>query len=390
MHFNLLDCFFEDDSSKNGKSLWKLDKFDYIYFVIYLITFFFIWICSSFARDFYSLLSYWDGPNYVYAAKTFYDIPNDNPWGKYFKFPKYYFACHLPGFPIVIKIFAILLFGNYWVGDVLAILSTSLLSIYLFRRLLLVYNCVKYIRWTTLLFLFLPIRMVIYRNVGASEPLYISFIFLSLIFYKLNKKMYMIFAMWGASFTRIEGLSIVGTIGLCYLLKFDILSAIFTSLGFLGFIFILLFHQYKFGDFTAYFKFNQGGQGLLNYPFSNIINNSYSTINRYKFLTQHLIMLIGLINIYNISLPFSIFSTIYFIYSTSLNHMDVYRYSLPGYILCLLVGLDVIWSSSLFKKHFLSISLFYLFALFFYSIGQITTNICGHNFLNEVMNQNLF
>lgn len=385
MDSQFLSYFYENDYHKSRKQLWELDSFDFVLFTVYLATFFLIWITTSITSDIYTIMSYWDGPNYVYAAKTFYNIPEDNPWSRYFGMQPSYFACHLPGFPLIIKVFALLFFGNYWIGDILAILSTSFLSIYLFRRLLLVYHCVKYPRLTSLLSLFLPIRMVIYRNVGASEPLYISLVFLAFILYKQNKKFYMILTMWYASLTRIEGLSIVGTIGLCYLLKLDILSAIFTSLGFFGFFMSLLFHKIKFGDFLAYFNYNQSSQHLLSFPFSNIIEYTFSIRAVYRFLLQHIIMLIGLIKLYKVSLPLSIFSTVYFLYSTSLNHMDVYRYSLPGYILCLLIGLDALWSSNRFRKHLIPISLFYLFSLLFYANGQITTNVSGIDFLKSVM-----
>jgi len=114
--------------------------------------------------DFQLPIEYLDGQNYVYAAKTFYKIPPNNPWTLYFNFPPYYFACHLPGYPLVIKFFSIIFFNCYYVGNVLAIVFCSILSIYVFRRLLIVYKCVKNITFTCTLFLIIPLRMFLYRK----------------------------------------------------------------------------------------------------------------------------------------------------------------------------------------------------------------------------------
>ncbi len=39
---------------------------------------------------------YWDGPNYLYVAKTLYDIPPDHPLLAYENPPAYIYVCPLP------------------------------------------------------------------------------------------------------------------------------------------------------------------------------------------------------------------------------------------------------------------------------------------------------
>lgn len=49
-------------------------------------------------------MSDWGGPNDLYAGATLYDIRPYNPWTPHFRFPESYFACHLPGDPLVIRL----------------------------------------------------------------------------------------------------------------------------------------------------------------------------------------------------------------------------------------------------------------------------------------------
>ncbi|OHT02604.1 hypothetical protein TRFO_07016 [Tritrichomonas foetus] len=367
--------------------LWKIDKIDQFSFSIYLIMLLISWIFTFLNGDFISPLAYWDGPNYVYVAKTLYNIPENNPWKREFNYPAYYFACHLPGFPIIIKLFAFLTFNCYWLGDIIAIIFCSFLSLYVFRRLLIVYDCVNDPKWTCLIFLCIPLRNCLYRLVGASEPLFISLCYLALIFYKIDKKLFMLLSLIGACFTRIEGLAIVGTIGLCYLLRLDFIGAIITSLSFSVHIFLLYLHQIKFGTYKAYFIFNQG---LIKFkPFYALIENSknFQSIQYlFPILHLHVLMIFGCLVLFATSIPLAIFSTVYLIYNSMLFHIDVYRYALPGYILCILVGFDAIWSHPTFKKYFYIPLFFYLLSSIGYFIGQICTNRSSAEFLYDVMN----
>jgi hypothetical protein len=101
---------------------------------------------------------------------------------------------------------------------------------------------------------FIPLRWTIYRAVGASEPLFMSFAFLALTLLRFGKRggvcVFSILACW----TRIDGLSVAGVCALTFLLRGDI-PAVSTvglagasALGALG-----LFHAWRFGDPLAYF-----------------------------------------------------------------------------------------------------------------------------------------
>ena len=195
----------------------------------------------------------------------------------------------------------------------------------------------------------------------------------------------MLFSLCGACLTRIEGLALVGTIGLCYLMKFDIFGAFVTSLSFLVHVFLLYLHQIKFGTYKAYFLFNQNLIQLI--PFKYLIVKTKSDFcDLYAKFLLHLVMFGGILILFRISLPLAIFSGVYLIYTSMLNHHDIYRYILPGYILALLIGYDQILSNSQIKKNSIVLFFFVLITTCSYSISHLLTNISGPDFLKEVMN----
>lgn len=382
------NSFYESLSPviNSSKNIWIIDKFDLFVFSVHFSVFLLFWLITLISGEFFIPLEYWDGPNYVYVAKTLYNIPSNNPWSQHFHYPKYYFACHLPGFPLVIRFFAFITFNSYWFGDILAIIFCSSLSIYSFRRLLTVFDCVEDPKWTTILYLCIPIRNVLYHCVGASEPLFLSYCYLSFIFYKINKRFLMLLALCGACMTRIEGLAIVGTIGLCYLLRFDILGGLITSLSLSIYAALLYIHQKMFGTYKAYFKFNYGLIRLQPfYAFHDYSKKLELIPHLNSILMLDFVMLGGTLILYTISIPMAIFATVYLIYSSMLVHDDVYRYILPGYILALLIGYDSIWSNPVFKKYSYFPLIFYAIIMSEYSLCHLISNCSTYEFLLEVM-----
>jgi hypothetical protein len=195
-------------TSKVPDSFWAVDFQDLKCFAAMLGSTFAVWLGVLMTGPFASIVCYWDGPNYVYAAITLYNIPNDNPWGQAFHYEPSYFACHLPGFPLLIRLWGFFTVGNYYLADLLAILTSALLMSYSFRRLLVAYRCVANPTYTTILLALIPMRLVIYHSVGASEPLFIAEICFALVFFKLDSFTGTLLSVWAACITRIEGMEV--------------------------------------------------------------------------------------------------------------------------------------------------------------------------------------
>lgn len=352
------------------KNLWKPDWDDFEICKYVILSNMFICVLSLASGSLFGPLAYWDGPMYVYVARTLYNIPYSGPDSHLFKRPPHYFACHLPGYPLLIRILSMICFKQYWLGELLSIFVGAILVTYVFRRLLIVYDCVQDPVFTTKISLIIPLRFCLYKGVGASEPLYISYCYLALIFFKTDQLILMLLSIWGACITRIEGLSIVGTIGLCYLLKLDIFRAAFTGLGFLATTGIAYLHHVKFGNYKAYIDYNSGVQELIKYPFHHLFDIFQLEQQPFK---SHLLMylfvpfLAGTLLLFTISVPFGIFSTVYIIYYSSLEHQDLARYCLPGFLLAILIGFDSIIGSAIFKTRLeiMRIPVFFIAALYF-------------------------
>ena len=369
---------------------WSLDSKDLINIGIMAGMIIIIWIITIMQYGWLSVISYWDGPNYIYAGICLYNVPPNNLWTQSFRYPPSYFACHLPGFPLAIRFLSTLVFNHFALGAHLAILVISCLLVYVFRRLLSIYNCVSDPAFSASLIIFFPLRLTIYHTVLASEPLFILYVSLAFIFLKTNQMLPLCLSICGACITRIEGLAIFGTIGLCYLLRFDIIRAFIVSLCAIAPFSIILLHKIKFNDWLAYVHFNQNSQGLLRFePFFEIINNFrgntdiiYANSATFLFFP----FIVGTILLYFVSIPFAIFSTVYVLFVSMIFHLDIFRYAIPGFVFALFVGFDPIFSSPQFKKVFYCFCPFYVYYLFKMIPEQIKSNSAPPWFTNHVLN----
>jgi hypothetical protein len=377
--------------SCNMKSLWKFDEIDFRN-LKFLISYEVICWCLGISNgSIYSALLVYDGPFFTYAAKTLYNIPDDWLFFRTNNMKPRYMACHFPGYPLIIKLCSMLCLGSYTFGSLLAISLTSFLSTFVFRRLLIVYDLVYDPNYTSLLSVFVPIRFMMYRTVGANEPLYMTCVFLSMIFFKTNQILLLLLSMIVTTITKIEGLSIVGTIGLCYLLKLDLLKAIFSGFGAIGTVAVLFMHKIYFGSPFVYFEHNQGArQKLLEIPFLNYVEYPRYDVTL-MFLYQKLVlqvpMLAGLCVLWKKSLPLGIFIFVYFIFTGAISHLDIFRYGMPAYMPALLIGFDVIWNNPMVKGNITTILIIYLIVAILYITGQINTNIIEKDIYQRIVNR---
>jgi hypothetical protein len=212
---------------------------------------------------------------------------------------------------------------------------------------------------------------------------------MALIFYKTNNLYGLLPALIGACLTRIEGLSIVGTIGFCYLLRLKFLGIFVTSLSLLTPLGILCLHKWKFGTYWAYFNFNMRGMNLIKFP----PFHAFLQLGKAKTLAKEasaivyllIIFFVGLVGLANVSFPLTVFCSVYFFYCSVLDHIDIWRYALPGYSIALLIGFDCIWSHSLFKDNAAWLAPCYAILVAPYVFINLATNRASDDFVKEVM-----
>lgn len=199
-----------------------------------------------------ALFRFVDGPHYVYVAKTLYLPPADINFLDYGISPEYY-ASYLPGYPLLIRLLSLVTLGDYQWAMVLATNLSAMFAVVLFYRLLVVYQLVVSPLWTAVLFCFFPARWFIYHGVGASEPLFLCFVFAAFLAdHRHNTGMVVLFILF-ASFTRIVGVLLVPVFAVLWFARRDWRALSLLPLSGVGLLATFVWYEHVFGNFFAYF-----------------------------------------------------------------------------------------------------------------------------------------
>jgi len=299
-------------------------------------------------KDPTALFRYWDGPNYLYVARTLYDIPAQHPF-VFYKTTPAYFACHLPFYPLLIRLF------SYLMGYPAAMLAVTLLcsglATYLFYLLLKETEIVKSPFWSTLVFLFLPARWMIYHSVGSTEPLFLSLIFAAMLACKRHKAWLVCLFLGLSSMTRIVGL-LAALAYFLYLLhqkRWKDLPWLF--LVPLPLLVVFTFYLYRFGDFWAYFHWN--AKLLHKMPlevFSAYAGNG-DLHSAELYLGMFLIYGVGVFMLRSTPMLFW-YSLVFFGFNLFVFHEDLSRYFIPIAPFALIIAYDRIISTRAFQMLF--------------------------------------
>lgn len=364
--------------------------------------------CDGFA----TILKNYDGLNYIIVAKSLYHSDIISQFGQ--NLPSQYFAAHFPGFPLAMR-----LFGQYmsYLHSMLAVsvlfTITAALSFYFLLKELGIQQRL----WLSTLFLFLPARWLVVRSIGSPEPMFLTFILLSMLFFTkaLARRPVMNFFYAGslgafAVFTKSPGILLfIGyAIYLVYFIvrmqyrgvenylttteiitpEVDLIavkssrSARTISKQFiLGSIFLLLIPATLFGifywysnvyhDFFAYF--HSGDNIHLNFPPFQVFNKTQPWVGDiwiedvlfYFFIYGLAFLTLIKKGLYHIAS----FVGIFFLATISVAHRDIARYSLPMAPFAIIAFSDFL-SSKIFKIVFIVL----IGAIYLYAINFITFN----------------
>lgn len=313
------------------------------------------------------LFRYWDGPNYLYVARTLYDIPAQHPF-VFYKTTPAYFACHLPLYPLLIRLF------SYALGYPAAMLAVTLLcsglATCLFYQLIKETQVVKYPFWSAIVFLFLPARWMIYHSVGSTEPLFLCLIFGSMLAWRRNKFWLVCLLLGLSSVTRIVGL--LAALAYCLFLLHQ---KCWKSLPWLAIIPLPLlatfaFYQFRLGDFWAYFHWN--AKLLHKIPLE--VLGAYASNGDLHASELYL----GLFLIYGVgvfmlrSQPlFFWYSLVFFTFNLFVFHEDLSRYFIPIAPFALIVAYDRVIASRAFQAAFPLL----IYMVYIYSWAAVERNV---------------
>lgn len=318
-------------------------------------------------RDNSVIFRYWDGPNYLYVARTLYDIPASHPFVPYNTTPAY-FACHLPLYPLLIRLFSLPL--GYLGGMLAATLFCSGVATVLFYMLLKETQAVRSPFWSAVISLLLPIRWLIYHSIGASEPLFLALVFGSMLAF-LRKRYALAFALCGLSAaTRIVG----ALFGLGYLLllihqkRWKLLPLL--AIVPLPLLLVFSFYAWRFGDFWAYFHWNakllhaRPLDVLTAYAGNNNPQNAELYLQMYVAYGLGVLLLWRWPIFFWYALPFYVFNLFVF-------HEDLSRYYIPIAPFALVVAFDRVLSTRAFQL----ITPLLVYGLYLYSWPLVDKNV---------------
>jgi len=312
----------------------------------------------------------YDGPNYMVIAKCAY---NKDCIAKNFSLPLplEYYPAHLPGFPLLIKYFT--LYTNTPKAMLLATLFGSLLftlTSYYFYKL---FFKEKTAFWLALLSIFFPARLFVLRLVGAPETWFLSFILLSLIFYK--KKNFWLSAIFAALSQLLKSPGIL-LFGAYFVIAFiDYSKTKKLNLNYLVYLLVpftalAIFYSYylQTGDFLAYFHSGDNFH-LTPFPYQVFVSTRswINTIWLEDVIYIFALVFFALKNLwkkFKLDILF-IYPLVFTIATVLVAHRDISRYLAPVYPFVFLAFGKKIASSKTHLLFFLLIPAVILYAINF-------------------------
>lgn len=325
-----------------------------------------------------------DGLNYIAVAKSFYNPQILEDSFSSLGLSPIYFASHFPLYPALISLFATI-FG--FLNSMLFVtVLFSALSACMFYLLVHDFKLTSSPLFLTVVFLFLPVRWVVVRSVGAPEPLFIFTILAAIYF--LKKERYLIMGVFAALavLTRSPGTILFGAILVYLLLPF--LKAlwqknyslalksipwrtwpiVFAPLAFLG---LFWWYGQVYADFLAYF--HSGDNIHLTWPPFPIFNSSQFWVG--TFWLEHAIFAYLLVAVGTVLLlkrgilEMGLYSGIYLLASSFVAHLDITRYLIPAFPF-VIIGMEK-W---LVSKEFKWILLFLLIPIYLFTQNFLLGN----------------
>ncbi len=332
-----------------------------------------------------TIVSNYDGPLYLVAAKTLY---NKSAIEANFQFPlpAEYYTAHFPLFPLLIRLVGVV--TNYPYAMLIITLLSSILAIHFFYKLIGKYVDKKDAFFLTILFSVFPARWLIVRSVGGADPLFVASIIASIYYFK--EKRYLYAGLWGAvaQLTKSPGILLFISYFIFLLIPFirrkiavtgnkllenlDLKRTYPLLLIPLALLAVFGFYKITQGSFLAYF--HSGDNIHLFFPPFQIFNYSAPWVGTFWLEEVIFIYLIGAVGVYRLfakqEYELATFSAVFFFLTLFIAHRDLMRYSLP-----LFPFLYVAFADVLIKKEFKLALIIIVIPIYLFSLSFISQNV---------------
>lgn len=328
-------------------------------------------VYAPFIGELETVARFLDGPMYVVVAKTFYTL-TDSEADSFSDVPAMYFACHLPAYPLVIRICSILAFGDYTIGLLVATTLCAIAAAILFYTILVEFQLTSSPLWSSMLFCFFPPRWLVYHSGSGSEPLFLCFVFACFLFYRRRMIWLVVAAICCASLTRVSGVLLGPIFLLIYVFEGKWKDAFLVPFSGIGILLLFWLYHVQFGDFFAYFTWNLLGEKIVRLPPLSLLFSLFET-NLFRE-TEYYLILYGFYGL-GVALvwrhrPFFVYASSYFVFTLFINHSDVTRYFLSMAWVAIFVGFDRLLAQRPFRMALLFMAPLY----FYYAWGYIPKN----------------
>ena len=332
-----------------------------------------------------AVVSNYDGPLYLIAAKTLY---NKESIKTNFQFPlaTEYYPAHFPLFPILIRTFSFI--TNYPYSMIFVTLISSVLAIYFFHLLISKYVTKKDALFLTFLFSIFPARWLIVRSVGSPDPLFVGAIIASLFYFKDKK--YWLAGIWGAVAQLTKSPGILLFVSYFIFFTIPLLKSKYTmtrikileTFNFkkiyplllipLSLLAVFTFYWFTQGDFMAYF--HSGDNIHLTFPPFQIFDYTAPWVGAFCLEGIIFIFLIGAMGVVKLvsknETELATFSGIFFLLTLFVAHRDLMRYFLP-----VVPFLFVAFADTLVKKEFKIAFYVIIIPIYLFSLAFISQNV---------------
>ena len=288
----------------------------------------------------------WDGPSYIIAAQSLY-VPSAAVTYNSIHSPEIrsdftFLPAHFPLYPLLIRSFSFLGYAQSALLISLIFSLATLIAFYLLAKELKLSSAF----WLTLPLIVLPPRWFIISHIGSTEPLFIFFVLVSLLFYfrrspwasAIAAALAMLSrpqgALLGLSYLVIAGIDLYQNQHLSSSKALRLILARYAPylLVPLALIAVFVFYKAQTGDFWAFFKaisiFHHYSGAL--YPTFNFgapnVETFWQEINAVNYVAYlAAILLLFRRRLYQLG----ILGFIYFLPLLFLRHSDISRYALP-------------------------------------------------------------
>lgn len=318
-----------------------------------------------------TIVANYDGPLYMVVAKTLYNkVAIETNFQ--FPLPTEYYTAHFPLFPLLIKLFGVIV--NYPYAMLIVTLLSSVFAIYFFNKFISEYVESKDVLFMTFLFAVFPARWLIVRSTGSADPLFVAGIIASVYYFK--NKNYWLAGIWGllAQLTKSPGilLFISYFVYLIWQKRYDFKKYFPILLIPIGLVLVFTLFYFTQGNFWAYF--NSGDNIHLFFPPFAIFNFSAPWVGTFWLEEIIFIYMIGSIGVYRLfakkEYELAIFSGIFFFLSLFIAHRDLMRYILP-----IVPFLYVAFADILVKKEFKIAMIVVAIPIYLFSLAFISQNV---------------